>query len=433
MNMSKRIYAEISKVEPQDDGTIKVWGYASSGAVDSDGETITPEAMKAALPDYMKFGAVREMHQPKAAGTAIEASVQDDGRTFFGAHVVDSEAVKKVNTNVYKGFSIGGKVTDRDELNKSIIKGLKLVEVSLVDRPANPDAVFTMFKAESTPQDAVDELAEMLDAGTISPAELVALAKAAKAPAPETPPVVDTVKKGMCDVAELARTLSNVMYLMESAMSETAWEGDNSQVPAKLKDWLAAGGEILKEMVAEEVAEMTGDGIALAAHAIALVKAKAGDDIGKAGAALSAKNKAHVDAIHEACVALGACASTDKAAHGEALAKAQKAATDLTDSLRKAIASSVEIKDSDDLVAAVTTLAKSAALVPDLQKRVKDLEAMPAPGKALLKAINKGQDVEAAADAPVVDPVKKSDGTVDDTATLIKAIHAGGSAGLSNS
>jgi hypothetical protein len=104
MNMSKRIYAEISKVEPQDDGTIKVWGYASSGAVDSDGETITPEAMKAALPDYMKFGAVREMHQPKAAGTAIEASVQDDGRTFFGAHVVDSEAVKKVNANVYKGF-----------------------------------------------------------------------------------------------------------------------------------------------------------------------------------------------------------------------------------------------------------------------------------------------------------------------------------------
>ena len=67
-----KLYADIAKTEEQDDGTIKVWGWASTGAVDSDGEIITPDAMKAALPDYMKFGAVREMHQSKAAGTAIE-------------------------------------------------------------------------------------------------------------------------------------------------------------------------------------------------------------------------------------------------------------------------------------------------------------------------------------------------------------------------
>jgi phage head maturation protease len=190
-NSSKRIYAEISKTEQQDDGTIKVWGWASTATVDSDGETITADAMKAALPDYMKFGAVREMHQPKAAGTAIEAEVKDDGRTWFGAHVVDSEAVKKVTTNVYKGFSIGGKVTERDELNKSVIKGLKLVEVSLVDRPANPEAVFTMYKAESTPQEAVDELARMLDAGTISPASSSKWRKPRRTGAETTPaPVV---------------------------------------------------------------------------------------------------------------------------------------------------------------------------------------------------------------------------------------------------
>ena len=103
-----KLYAEISKTEEVEDGTIKVFGYASSGAVDSDGETITPDAMKAALPDYMKWGAVREMHQPKAAGTAIEARVEEDGRTYFAAHVVDTEAVKKVKTGVSKGFSIGG-------------------------------------------------------------------------------------------------------------------------------------------------------------------------------------------------------------------------------------------------------------------------------------------------------------------------------------
>lgn len=143
-----RLYAKIEKTEKQDDGTLKVWGYASTEAVDSDGEVVSASAIKAALPDYLKFGAVREMHQPIAAGTAIEAQVMGDGRTWFGAHVVDPVAVKKVESGVYKGFSIGGKVTARDELNKNLITGLRLLEVSLVDRPANPEAVFTMFKAD---------------------------------------------------------------------------------------------------------------------------------------------------------------------------------------------------------------------------------------------------------------------------------------------
>lgn len=152
-----KLYAEINKSEQQDDGTIKVWGYASTEAVDSDGETITAAAMKAALPDYMKFGAVREMHGKSAAGTAIEARVEDDGRTLFGAHIVDPVAVKKVQAGVYKGFSVGGKATQRDELNKSIITGLSLIEVSLVDRPANPEAVFTCYKADAADKDDEEE------------------------------------------------------------------------------------------------------------------------------------------------------------------------------------------------------------------------------------------------------------------------------------
>ena len=156
-----KLYAEIAKMEAQDDGTVKVWGYASSEAVDSDGEVIAAEAMKAAIPDYMKFGAVREMHGSNAAGTAIEINVEDDGRTFFGAHIVDPVAVTKVKTGVYKGFSIGGSVTSRDELNKSQITGLKLTEISLVDRPANPDAVFTCFKADK-PKDG-EEVADKDD------------------------------------------------------------------------------------------------------------------------------------------------------------------------------------------------------------------------------------------------------------------------------
>lgn len=143
-------FGQILKTEEQDDGTIKVYGIASTGSRDGANEIVAPEAMKAALPDYSKFPSLREMHDAqKAAGTVLEAYVDDDGATQISAHVVDPIAVKKVQTGVYKGFSIGGKVLARDTQDRSIIKGLRLIEISLVDTPCNPDAVLTMWKAEA--------------------------------------------------------------------------------------------------------------------------------------------------------------------------------------------------------------------------------------------------------------------------------------------
>ena len=142
------LFVAFEKVEKQEDGTMLVSGTASSEAVDSDGEVITSEAMKAALPDYMKFGAVREMHQPIAAGTALKCEVVEDGRTTIEAKIVDPTTVLKIEEDVLKGFSVGGKVTSRDPLNKSVITGIKLTEISVVDRPANPEAVFALGKVD---------------------------------------------------------------------------------------------------------------------------------------------------------------------------------------------------------------------------------------------------------------------------------------------
>lgn len=142
-----RLYGEIKKTIVNDDGTLIVSGIASSESVDSDGEIILSKAISDAIPDYMRFGAVREMHDNKACGTALSMMVIND-KTMFEALVVDPIAVMKINTGVYKGFSIGGKITKRNDLNKNIIEGLKLVEVSLVDRPANPESIFTMVKFE---------------------------------------------------------------------------------------------------------------------------------------------------------------------------------------------------------------------------------------------------------------------------------------------
>lgn len=144
-----KLYGEITKVEPQDDGAIKVVGVASTGAVDDADERVLPEAMKAALPAYMRFGALREMHGLSAAGATLNAEVGEDGATRIEALVVDPVAIRKVQLGVYKGFSIGGKVLARDPTDRKVITKLKLNEISLVDRPCNPEAVIDMWKASA--------------------------------------------------------------------------------------------------------------------------------------------------------------------------------------------------------------------------------------------------------------------------------------------
>lgn len=386
-----KLYAEIAKMEAQDDGTVKVWGYASSEAVDSDGEIIAAEAMKAAIPDYMKFGAVREMHGSNAAGTAIEINVEDDGRTFFGAHIVDPVAVTKVKTGVYKGFSIGGSVTARDELNKSQITGLKLTEISLVDRPANPDAVFTCYKAdkpkdeeeadkddkpsdksaeeegdkpkdgdkepeaedkdgkdgkEDDKDDKEDE-AEKSASVNLSESE-IALLKAvlAKAEKPKDEPVA----KSMWQVKSLADVLMSLKWLIEDA----AYDKVDEAVIAQIKESAGSLAESLKALTVSEADKLV-DGLA--------AKADKSDDLSKAESV-------------------------------DALAKAQDA-----------------LKKSND------ALAKAQAEIESLKKQA-------APPKGSTKAISKAEDN---GEDPLngFEPIVKNDGSLDDVATLIKAKQTG--------
>lgn len=377
-----KLYAEIAKMEAQDDGTVKVWGYASSEAVDSDGEVIAAEAMKAAIPDYMKFGAVREMHGSNAAGTAIEINVEDDGRTFFGAHIVDPVAVTKVKTGVYKGFSIGGSVTARDELNKSQITGLKLTEISLVDRPANPDAVFTCFKADKPkddeetadkddePTDKADETpaddtekaggdkkddkeddkkdeAEKSASVNLSESEIAILkAVLAKAEKPKDEPVA----KSMWQVKSLADVLMSLKWLIEDA----AYDNIDEAVIAQIKESAGSLAESLKALTASEADKLV-DGLA--------AKADKSDDLAKAESA-------------------------------DELAKAQDA-----------------LKKSND------ALAKAQAEIESLKKQA-------APPKGSTKAIGKAEDN---GEDPLngFQPIVKNDGSLDDVATLVKAAHAG--------
>ncbi|MBP9781697.1 hypothetical protein KBC89_03510 [Candidatus Woesebacteria bacterium] len=140
MDIFKR-YLTITKV---DEEQRMVFGYATTPDLDSDGEIISIDAVKAALPGYMKFPTLREMHQAKAVGTIKEADIKGGEGLWIGAKVVADDAWKLVKEGVYKAFSIGGNVLKKAG---NVITGLELVEISLVDVPANKAAVIELWKS----------------------------------------------------------------------------------------------------------------------------------------------------------------------------------------------------------------------------------------------------------------------------------------------
>lgn len=147
MNQFNR-YLSIQKIDEEKQ---MVYGYASTKDMDSDGEIIELNALKKALPDYLKFPTLREMHQPKVAGTTKTAEVDSNGM-YIGAKVLNKDAWEMVKGGGYKGFSIGGNVVKR---SGNIIKELELVEISLVDVPANKGAKIELWKNGKFTKDAV--------------------------------------------------------------------------------------------------------------------------------------------------------------------------------------------------------------------------------------------------------------------------------------
>ena len=382
----KKLYGAIQKVIDQADGTIIVEGIASTEDVDSDGELVKATAMKAAIPDYMKFGAVREMHQPLAAGTALDIAVGEDGVTTIKAHIVDAEAIKKFQTNVYKGFSIGGSVTQRDDLNKTVITGINLVEVSLVDRPANPNAVITCYKADGLDPDKPDDDQGGLDkaAGT------------------------DDLNKSMWQINDFSSILRNLAYLIQDAQWESEY-GQDSAIPSQLFEWLKEGVVIFNQFSEQESAK-------LVSHVESIVKSKGVDDLAKAGTKFSKATKAQLADIHKALkdcdskfAALGYDAADEDESESDAATKASS-----TEALQK-------VQSERDLTKA--DLAKVTADRDSLAKRVQELEAQPVAPKAAVKDLTKSEDMNSKAEFNV-QPVVDGAGDINEAASLIKAIHA---------
>lgn len=137
--------AEIEKSHPEPDGSLMVYGVATSSRTDLDGQQCDPTWLKKAMPDWFASAAnIREQHGMVAAGVGRELTEADDGRWYLKAHIVDPTTVAKVRAGVLKGFSVGirnGKVQRGKSLAApgGVIVDGTITEVSLVDRACNPD------------------------------------------------------------------------------------------------------------------------------------------------------------------------------------------------------------------------------------------------------------------------------------------------------
>jgi hypothetical protein len=143
-------YFSIVKADRNADGTLMVYGKATDDSLDIDEQICDPIWLDRAMPEWFKTGGnIREQHSSIAAGVAKEYEKKKDGH-YIHALVVDPISVKKVDAGVLRGFSIGIKsprvVRDNKAANGRIVDG-QIVEVSLVDRPANPNCQLVLAKS----------------------------------------------------------------------------------------------------------------------------------------------------------------------------------------------------------------------------------------------------------------------------------------------
>lgn len=412
----------IMKSEKLEDGRLMIEGVATNEAIDHTNEIVDYESAKTAFADWK--GNIREQHDPKkAVGKAIEVIADDASRqiivkAFISAGAKDTQ--EKILDGTLSDFSIGGRVEKRVkekaqkgdgevEVTRLIMK--RISETSVVDSGCNPETSFSIVKADGeslilvgaedgddadkAEPAAIDQLADMLNKGEVTAEQLVAFAKGEAAPAadPEADPAADPeaakadeseTQKGMWTLQTFASLIASIGNMVSDTAWESEYEGDNSPLPANLMEWLKAGVVIFKDMAEEETTELLATlGEKFPAPAATVVENGDGksDDVVKAEFA------------------------------------------SLQDSVTKALAIDSD-SSADDVAKAIGSLRDQVAKAND---RIKALETQPAPGKALLKAIAKGDDVDPdAASGKTTDTVKSADGQDNDIATMIKSIHQSG-------
>ncbi len=277
----------ITKTEKLEDGRLLIEGTATSEALDSQGDILDYEGSKAAFAKWR--GNLREAHDSKKpVGKALEV-MHDDGAKTIGVRAFVSAGAQDTQAKVLDGtlamFSVGGDAPRKTKTEKVGGKQARrvlewdMVELSLVDVGANPDAAFTLGKGMEA-SDAISEAAEVVEecqkadipppfackepghkdmtpaehkkahAEEEEPEEKAKDAPAEKAAEPE-------IKKfdGMA-AFDLRLALDCLSMLEQLISAESGEAGQGKPEPPKQMKALVAACAALKEFIASEAQEL---------------------------------------------------------------------------------------------------------------------------------------------------------------------------------
>lgn len=364
-------WAQITKV---DEEQRIVYGIASTEIPDNEpgiwkgeayaGDIISSDAMRKAAPGYLEFPAIREMHQPIAAGTAIHFEI-DGNTTWIGAHIVDDQAWAKVVNKVYRGFSIGGRCKGAEIIKLEgrpyrRVTELDLTEISLVDRPRNPDAKITLYKGVNTVEDPTEVVTQT---ATTDSAVIAKAADPTKAIAMLQQLRNDAETAGDMDAADLyTQAIRNVA---QGAGIAAAPEDDEDSDPS---DDMTTDADLAQM---EDVNE-GADNVEMSDNKT---------DIKKIGAALSSANMAHAKTAHDALHKMTGGAVCGPQAgqprqQADGLAMSQMLAPD---DIAKAF------KPAFDGIAKL--LEQNGLEVASLKAEVEKLKSQPAPGAPAVRGV----------------------------------------------
>jgi len=208
-----------------------------------------------------------------------------------------------------------------------------------------------------------------------------------------------TFIKNMYTVSSLASLLQTIANMRDGCKSEADWEGDGSELPKQLQDWLAAGVDILRDMVDEETSEMIASGDAAGSGEVAVMAmAQQVENLMKRGAKHSKETMEKLQSMHDILKCMGTKCDKGDGEDGKGdgdgdqdgdmnADKAVKA-----DDLAKVNATLVKVTGDFERVSAL--LEKSTKDNADLAARLKKLEDTPLPSKGSLKvvAVDKERD-----------------------------------------
>jgi hypothetical protein len=233
----KNFFRKFVPIFKVDTAKRQVEGVIAEEAVDKANEIFDYETSKGYVQKWsndfekstngLSVGNVRAMHSSIAAGK-LTAITFDDAtkRISVTAKIIDDNEWKKVEQGVYTGFSIGGRYIKKWLDGVAQRYTAAPAEVSIVDNPCMYGATFTAVKA-----DGAEEMRKF---------------------------VGKPMEKSMWDIGKLACILEDLAWMEDCLEYEAEYEGDGSTVPEQLAAWIETGTTILKQLVEEETAELTG-------------------------------------------------------------------------------------------------------------------------------------------------------------------------------